>query len=280
MDEKVICQFPKKELNDINSFFCDIDGTLVKTGCPLTEKTIDAVKRIKTKIPFFLCSGRNISGILPFYQTLELDTPIISLNGAFLYDPRKEKILFSETLSSEEAEEILLPLKDIKGEALGIHIYRQEKWLVNHPDSPFVTCEEKAVRRKANGVFSFSDFTSINKILLIGPKERCDALMPILTRKHPNLNIIHNYPTYIEIFSSGADKGKAFEVLCSHYGYKEEKALVAGDTAIDLSILHKAGYRAVPMSAEKEIQDCANILIPEAGEDGVAALIEEIEKAF
>lgn len=53
------------ELKKTEAIFCDCDGTLLNPESRLSLRTIKAVKHIKDRIPFFLCSGRNYPALIP-----------------------------------------------------------------------------------------------------------------------------------------------------------------------------------------------------------------------
>lgn len=74
---------------------CDIDKTLVEKYQLLSERALNAIKKLRENgILFGLASGRNISDlkyIISTWNLNELDF-IVGLNGSELYDVKKDKI--------------------------------------------------------------------------------------------------------------------------------------------------------------------------------------------
>ena len=65
----------------------DLDGTLLtpeKTILPASLSALQNARKSGAKV--VIVTGRHFVAIHPFYQALELNTPAICCNGAFLYD--------------------------------------------------------------------------------------------------------------------------------------------------------------------------------------------------
>ena len=64
----------------------DMDGTLLNKQHVISTETIQYLKELKNQGHIIvIASGRPVRGIMPFYNELELDTPIICYNGAYVY---------------------------------------------------------------------------------------------------------------------------------------------------------------------------------------------------
>lgn len=267
----------KTKIKNAEAFFCDIDGTLITPDCALTENTICQVQRIKNRIAFVLASGRNVSGILPFYKTLELDTPIVTLNGSVVFD-KELNVILSTKMKKETAKFILDYLMgEFKGKA-SISAFFGDKWSTDDFDNEYIKKEIKAVQFNPNNSFeSINELPvgELNKILFMGRKEDCDKVVEKLLPFKDELHVIHNYDTYVEIFSNDADKGKAVLFVCKKLGIDPNKAITAGDTLIDQAMLEALPYRIAPENANPIIKEIANIHVPSNREEGIARFIEE-----
>lgn len=87
---------------------CDMDGTLLKEDKSIPKANKRAVMRAKRQgVRFSVCTGR-IQPMTEFYlKDLDLDTPVITANGALIWDPVSEKVLWDMPMDSEEALGIL-----------------------------------------------------------------------------------------------------------------------------------------------------------------------------
>ena len=64
----------------------DMDGTLLNKSHVISKTTSDYFKQLeKDGHIIVIASGRPVRGIMNFYKELELDTPIICYNGAYIY---------------------------------------------------------------------------------------------------------------------------------------------------------------------------------------------------
>lgn len=269
----------KDELKDLEVFFCDVDGTLINNKGELSQKTIEAVKGFNKKImPFILISGRNIKGLIRFYKQLELDTPIITLNGSCSF--YNNKVINSITIDRKVQKELMDILFQYKDEETSISLFNEDKWYVNDLNNKGLIREANLVDEKPMKEIREAEFYNIpiNKVMIIAKEEKCKELVDRLKDLNNDLYIINNYATYIEIFSKGANKAKAIENIQKKMNFDMDKIIAAGDTRIDIPMLELAKYKAVVMNAKEEIKEYANILIPSNEDDGIACLLKEIEE--
>jgi HAD superfamily hydrolase (TIGR01484 family) len=72
----------------ISLVLADVDGTLVTQDKVLTERTKDAVRRLRERgIRFAITSGRPPRGMKMVNDALHLDTPIAGFNGGVFTQP-------------------------------------------------------------------------------------------------------------------------------------------------------------------------------------------------
>ena len=64
----------------------DMDGTLLNKKHVISTETVKYLKKLNREGHIIIiASGRPVRGIMPFYNELELTTPIICYNGAYIY---------------------------------------------------------------------------------------------------------------------------------------------------------------------------------------------------
>lgn len=268
----------KNKLKNLEVFFCDVDGTLINKKGELSERTIKVIKNFnKDIIPFILISGRNISGLKRFYKQLELDTPIVTLNGSCTF--YNNKVFDSITIDKEIQKELMNVLLEYNND-ISISLFNEDKWYVNKLNNIGLQREINLVNEYPTKEIDERDFYSIpiNKIMVIAKEEKCKELVNKLGKLKDDLYIINNYSTYIEIFSKKVDKAKAIINLKKLMKFNLERIIVAGDTKIDIPMLELAKFKVTPMNAKQEIKDLANIIIPSNEDSGVSYLVEDIKR--
>lgn len=93
---------------NIRLVVCDMDGTFLRPDKSISEANRNAVRAAAEKgIRFSICTGR-IQTMTEFYlKDLELDTPVITANGALIWDPVERKSLWDLPMEEEEVLALL-----------------------------------------------------------------------------------------------------------------------------------------------------------------------------
>lgn len=77
-----------EEIIDMKHVICiDLDGTLLNSNDEIGQLDLEYLKSIKNNHNIVLSSGRCYESIKKYYNQLELDTPLITDNGASLFNP-------------------------------------------------------------------------------------------------------------------------------------------------------------------------------------------------
>ena len=83
----------------------DLDNTLLTSEKKVDRETADLIKKADTAgKKVVLATGRMFEAAVPFLEELELDTPLITYNGALVKDVNRkviQKSLISEDLTKE-----------------------------------------------------------------------------------------------------------------------------------------------------------------------------------
>lgn len=92
----------------VSLIVCDMDGTLLANDKTIPQVNRDAAMRAREKgVRFSICTGR-IQPMTAFYlKDLELDTPVITANGALIWDPVKREVLWDQPMNHDEVIQVL-----------------------------------------------------------------------------------------------------------------------------------------------------------------------------
>lgn len=101
----------------IRAVMCDVDGTLLTSEQIVSDKTIEAIKKIKEKgVLFGLCTGRDVSSVLKRQQEWRIDgliDAVIGSGGAELYDATLQLRKENHPLQKEHIQEIMTHYEDM-----------------------------------------------------------------------------------------------------------------------------------------------------------------------
>jgi len=101
----------QSRLKKIKLIVSDVDGTLISESHQIGSQTQDLVQKLKEKnILFSLATQRIYSSLIPIISTLDIQIPVISLNGALVKSPKGE-VLAKNVLKSSTVEKALLLAK-------------------------------------------------------------------------------------------------------------------------------------------------------------------------
>ena len=274
-------QIEPSELKKTEAIFCDVDGTLINSKLKIDSFTKKEIMEFKDKIPFILTSGRTYKALKAYHDQLELSTPYITLNGAYVTDCNNNAI--SSTPIDDKNKTELLSFLYREFPLYTTIVFSLDKWYSNSIDNEYIRNEISIVHFLPDHIYA--DYHNLynmaaSKILFIGPKEACDKVTEEGKKFQKDLYVIHNSENYVEFFSKKASKGTAIRSYCSLSGYDPNYVLGIGDSMIDHTMLEVCGFKASPMNANEEIKRISNIHLPSNNDNAVGHLIAEIKDQF
>ncbi|QED37644.1 HAD family hydrolase [Antarcticibacterium arcticum] len=260
--------------------FSDIDGTLLNRDRALSPGTIDAIKKLKNRIPFILISARMPAAMRHLQAELEIEElPIISYNGGLVLVNNKVK-------SSTE-----IPLEIVEGLAkwnnsLNTHLslYNNDEWYV--PEMDYWAMREQNNTKvtpviKPN-VKVIEDWKTsekgAHKIMAMGDISNIEKIISFLENNYPGeLHLYRSKDTYLEIAPKSISKYTAVEFLLKeHFKLSPAQAIAFGDNYNDVDMLKKIGYGVAVGNAREEARNVANVVCEHSIEDGVAKILTKI----
>lgn len=278
---KINYQIEPSKLKKIEAIFCDVDGTLINSKLEIDSFTKKEIMEFKDKVPFILTSGRTYKALKSYHDQLELSTPYITLNGAYVTDSNNKAI--SSTPIDDKDKTELLSFLYKKFSSYTTIVFSLDKWYSNSIDNEYIRNEISIVRFLPDHVYAdYHDLYNMtaSKILFIGPKEACDKVTEEGKKFQKDLYVIQNSENYVEFFSKKASKGTAIRNYCSLSGYDPDYVLGIGDSMIDHTMLEVCGFKASPLNADEEIKRLSNIHLPSNNDSAVGHLIAEINDRF
>lgn len=238
----------------------DIDGTLtdIKRDALPSDKVTQSIKHASNKIIFCLATGRPFQFVTYLTDYLQLQSPIISDNGAVITDSKTKVVLWEAPLAHEEAKEVLK--------------------ITNHYDLTRASCDTANLENPK----VISENMKIRKISVHGliPKE-AEKLVKLLEEQFKDLAIVKaaafEGKEFMDVYISNAEATKQHAVLklAEILQIQTHEIIGIGDHYNDFPLLMACGLKVAMGNAVPELKAIADYIAPDVDHDGVADVIEK-----
>lgn len=253
---------------------CDVDGTLINKDNVLTEKVTTTIKKVSSKgVKFCIATGRMFCSAQVFAKELQLDTPLISYNGALIKNAKSQNVYNSNTLDIDVAKDVLQMCKvnnwhvqKYVGDCLSVKVANEK-------------AQYYSSRIKVPLQIEGEDFYKVqeapNKLMLIvEPKDQQEIMAQLKKNFADKVHITSSNDRFIEVITPGVNKGVALKYLADLYGFLPEEIMACGDSYNDIEMLEFAGLSVVMDNANDEVKKHADFITKSCNEDGVAHALE------
>lgn len=273
----------------------DMDGTLLNEDQKISEenrKALEAVRDMGGQV--IIATGRSFKEARLVLDEINFNCPIISMNGAAVYD-QKGELITSQPISFEELDSAITFLEEA---GLYFELYTNHGVFSKNPERAIDSLvdivlsanpehDREDVRRRALArieygfLFETQDYHAlikeedmqVFKILVFSLyKDQLSQAAQGLAR-FDGLTITSSGKGNIEINHRGISKGNALEKLLSQYGIPLEETIAIGDNLNDVSMFEKAGLSIAMGNACDDIKRICKDTTLSNKEDGVAHAI-------
>ncbi|OOH92154.1 HAD family hydrolase [Pasteurellaceae bacterium 15-036681] len=260
----------------------DLDGTLLSSQATILESSKKVIQQAREKgIKVFFVTGRHHTAVRPYYAELNLDTPVVCCNGTYLYDFHKDEVLFSNPLTSAQAEYLI---NGAKAQGFHVAVYTRDamtyevlnanftkllKWAASTPES---------VRPQIHQVDNFQTFidnnTTIWKVLISDPSQQ---KMQEYVNSLPldEFSPEWSWVDRADITRVGNSKGACLAELLKLEGIDPKNVIAFGDNFNDISMLEFVGMGIAMGESEQAVQSKAKRTIGSNNEDSIAKTLTE-----
>jgi Cof subfamily protein (haloacid dehalogenase superfamily) len=259
----------------VELLLADVDGTLVTQQKVLTNRAIDAVRRLgEAGIKFAITSGRPPRGMAMLIEPLNLTTPIAAFNGGLLVD-RDMKVIEQRVLP----EDLVAPVASLMSSfSLDVWVYRGADWYVPKADGPHVARESWTVKFEPklmhDGVAGLTDGVA----KLVGVSDDTDAVAKAATAAHDkfgdHVTAARSQPYYLDVTHPDANKGAVARYLSARYDIPAEAIATIGDMPNDVLMFAHSGLSIAMGNASPEVQRCARRVTTSNEDEGFANAVD------
>ncbi len=254
----------------------DIDGTIRSAEYPLSPRTRRAIGQVRANgVHVTLATGRMFESAVVSSSELNIDTPIVSYQGAQVSDPTTGEVLWQVTLTPRMTSDALDALDEWGLEVMAYHggdVYVAESspWIEGYIERNDVVVHSVGNLRKA----AHLGFT---RLVVVGDDDDIRDLEASLLRQFDSsLHVTRSLPHFCEILNPCGGKHKALGWLCARLGVRPDETIAFGNGYNDVHMLSWAGLAVAIDGAVDETLAVADKIAPPIEEDGAAQVIEEL----
>lgn len=254
----------------------DLDDSLLRSDLTISSKNLKAIEFLKQNgVIFILATGRPYPSIKRYSEELRVYYPVITYQGALVYDPKNDKKLYGCEIEPDDAKRLIKLARD---NDLHVHIYIDNIWYVevfNHKVEYYknLTGLEPIL---AGDFLEFID-RPVTKVLFFDEHEKLHRIRNELPSEFYKIfNIMFSKPFFLEFTNINVSKGNALKFLADYYQLKKDEIMAIGDGDNDISMIEYAGVGVAVSNATDKLKQAADFITLDNEHDGFAYAIEKI----
>lgn len=244
-------RLPRRRVRDV-LFTAELDDMLSPISEQLTAfSKIEINRMLSEGLKFTLVTMRTPASLMNILSDVNLNLPVVVMNGAALYDFRENSYVKAYIISWDSSEQV----RGIVNSA-GMNVFTNalcDDSLVIYYDKLeneaekkiFASLKKSPYRNYLNRPPQRED--GVIYLMIVDRSERITALYDELMRSEVGqlLKLItypsHDYPgfSYIKIYNKNAGKQHMTEILCREYGIKKCEAVTANGSRSLNGIAHR-----------------------------------------
>lgn len=266
-------------------YISDLDGTLLNRNSVVSPHSIEKINDLLQKgMLFTVATARTPATVVPLLQQLNLNIPVILMNGAVLYDIRRRRYIQTygfidnsalRYISLLEKRELVPFVYRIANNKLQVF----HKTLTNDKQQEFKQQRENTPYKDFILTTDYSKELHDNPPLFLLVIDRFDKLQTAAAEINRTgkcsifcyRDIINPEYGNLEIYPKGVSKAATAQQIITHLNPWEVVAF--GDNLNDLPLFHIADRRYAPENAMDEIKQQATAIIADNDHDGVARFL-------
>jgi Cof subfamily protein (haloacid dehalogenase superfamily) len=259
----------------------DLDGTVLRRDLHITERTIEALRRLRTRgVRLVVATGRHYAGAREHARRLGFseDEPVICYGGAMVRRISGETLLH-RTVERDAGVEVL---EWAERRRLHARVFLDGRIVstprttnllrnLSHPEVMEVSTVDSpaAWLREAE--------EEPTKLVLIDHPDNVGGWLEDARKVFAGrLFVTRSLPHYVEVGSLESTKSRALRFLFDRWGVDPARTIAFGDAENDEDMLRFAGCGVAVGGLNARVREAADVVVPPVDEDGVAAHIEQL----
>lgn len=264
-------------------YISDLDGTLLNRNKRISDHSVKILNTlIKKELAFSIATARTPATVEELLAHLNIKEPIVVMNGAAIYDLKKQEYIKVTYLPDQLVEKIQQVIEKMNSSAFMYSIVKNDltvyhKQLTNNYQIAFY--EER--KNKWNKTFKYAECNRKNNIVyfvFIDDKVNIQSVYEQI-KKIKGLSFvkykdIYSDAYYLEVYSEYATKANAIKYLKEKIKY--QRVVCFGDHLNDISMFEQADACYAVGNAVPELKQIASGVIKSNEEDGVAEYLNKL----
>jgi Cof subfamily protein (haloacid dehalogenase superfamily) len=254
----------------------DIDGTLVGRDLAISARVREATARMQAAgIRGCIVTGRMYRSALPFAHTLGFDAPLICYQGAWVVDPNDGARLREVQLSPGAVSDLIARTKR---DRMHLQLYKDDRYYCesdNRFAELYATVSSVPPIVVPSLVDEFAGLGATKGVVIADPGEAAAYATTLETAFRGRAYVTRSYPEFVEVLDARVDKGAALRYVAERLQIPIEETAAIGDAWNDAPLLRAAGFGIAMGSAPDELRACADAVVGDVSEDGVAQAVDE-----
>lgn len=254
----------------------DCDGTLTYEPGKVSEENAQAIRYFQREGGLFtLATGRFPDHAKLFEKQIKINAPMISLNGAILYDEEKETVLKKWSMKKQDCLELLSYVNE---KWQNVEIYWINGINKNGEFGSFAFPAKEQSRSKHNLVKFLERLDEPPlKMLLMQHEDLTPLVQKDLKEKFGDKFIFDlSWKEGIEINRADGGKGAAVKYLKEHLEQEIHTTVGIGDYENDITLLKCADIGYAVENAIPAVRAVADRVTVKNTENAIAAIINEL----
>lgn len=257
----------------------DLDGTLLKDDKTISQKTKEILWKARDMgHEVMIATGRPFRSSEMYYRELQLNTPIVNFNGAFVHHPLDSKWgAYHTPLDIKVAKDIVEAMSDFPYHNIIAEVidevyfhYHDEKLLdiFGFGDPDITTGDLKQ--------FLTQNPTSM---LIHAEDEHVAAIRKHLSDVHAEVIDHRRWAApwhVIEIVKSGMNKAVGLKRMSEYFQIPPERIIAFGDEDNDLEMLEYAGHGIAMGNAIDQLKNVAKDVTLTNEQDGIGLYLADM----
>lgn len=262
-------------------FITDVDHTLLRNDQTISQYTIDTWNRLSQNALLTVATARSFHKVKEFLVDLDLNTPMILLDGSMIVTPQKD-IIDLKLLNKEIGDAIInegikfkiypfvIGLEDEGIEELfwypRILNEYQKDVLKNYSNDPRLALKDpiSAMKRVLKIVY-FGSFETLEPLTNHLKNIFKDALEYKLSPEN------YGGGWFLTLLHPHGDKSHAITTVANHLGYEVDQITVFGDSVNDVGMFQLCGTSIAVANALDELKLHASEVLPHTNDEDAVA---------
>lgn len=273
-----------------NVFITDLDHTFLKTDLSLSSYTKDIWNEYAKHSIMTVATARTYKKTLQFISDIEINAPMILLDGALIATVDRE-IISTKFIDKSSADDIIdegakfgiypfilsladSSLREIFSYSTTLN-YHQKEVLKNYKNDDHHNCQSDLRAKDDNFKIVYFGEESLLRDLYA-------HLKPIFGDKFKFILAPEAYVGcyFLTILHKDADKSNGIKSVSQYVGFDLDKLSVFGDNLNDLGMFELAKTSVAVANAQENVKKFANIVLEHTNdEDAVAKYLESLKNA-